>query len=74
MAHPEVSHAGRRLAAAGDLELVVPDCPKGIGSVIGSPESDAVGQRRLRVSTKMPRAGQKNRFREELMGLAPLIL
>jgi len=29
----------RRLAALGDLELAIPKCVKGIGSVIGSPES-----------------------------------
>ena len=27
--------AGRRLASAGDLELAVPECAKGIGAVIG---------------------------------------
>ena len=31
--------AGRRLASAGDLELVVPECAKGIGAVIGRPDS-----------------------------------
>jgi dTDP-4-dehydrorhamnose 3,5-epimerase len=30
---------GRRLTAAGDLELVVPECAKGIGAVIGSADS-----------------------------------
>lgn len=30
---------GRPLASAGDLELAVPECPKGLGSVILSPES-----------------------------------
>jgi len=39
MAQTETSPAGRRLVTAGDLDLVVPECPKGIGSVIGSPES-----------------------------------
>ena len=29
----------RRLAGSGDLELAVPKCVKGIGAVIGSPES-----------------------------------
>jgi len=27
------------LASAGDLELVVPECPKGLGSLIGVPDS-----------------------------------
>jgi dTDP-4-dehydrorhamnose 3,5-epimerase len=27
------------LASAGDLELVVPECPKGLGSLIGTPDS-----------------------------------
>jgi dTDP-4-dehydrorhamnose 3,5-epimerase len=27
------------LASAGDLELVVPECPKGLGSLIGAPDS-----------------------------------
>ena len=31
--------AARRLAAAGDLELAVPVCPKGIGSIILNPQS-----------------------------------
>ena len=31
--------APRHIAALGDLELAVPECPKGIGSVIGSPTS-----------------------------------
>jgi dTDP-4-dehydrorhamnose 3,5-epimerase len=31
--------AERRLASLGDLQLVVPECDKGIGSLIGSPES-----------------------------------
>ena len=29
----------RHIASSGDLELAVPECPKGIGSVIGSPTS-----------------------------------
>jgi len=29
----------RHIASCGDLELAVPECPKGIGSVIGSPTS-----------------------------------
>jgi len=40
MAAEPVAHAaGRFLAAHGGLELHVPDCPKGIGAVIGSPDS-----------------------------------
>ncbi|MEO8368959.1 MAG: dTDP-4-dehydrorhamnose 3,5-epimerase family protein [Candidatus Solibacter sp.] len=31
--------ATRHIATLGDLELAVPECPKGIGSVIGSPTS-----------------------------------
>ena len=31
--------SGRHLAALGDLELRVPECPRGIGDVIGSPDS-----------------------------------
>ena len=31
--------AARRLAASGDLELAIPECAKGIGSVITSPSS-----------------------------------
>ena len=34
-----VKPAGKRLAASGSLELALPECPKGIGSAIGSPES-----------------------------------
>jgi dTDP-4-dehydrorhamnose 3,5-epimerase len=30
---------GRRLAALGDLQLSVPECPRGIGDVIGAPDS-----------------------------------
>ncbi len=29
----------RRLASANGIELVIPECPKGIGAVIGSPDS-----------------------------------
>jgi dTDP-4-dehydrorhamnose 3,5-epimerase len=31
--------SGRRLASAGELELVVPECAKGIGAVIARPDS-----------------------------------
>jgi dTDP-4-dehydrorhamnose 3,5-epimerase len=31
--------AGRRLVSSGDLELVVPECAKGIGAVIGATDS-----------------------------------
>src|SRR5512133_959875 len=31
--------ATRHIVTSGDLELAVPECPKGIGSVIGSPAS-----------------------------------
>jgi len=31
--------APRQIATLGDMELAVPECPKGIGSVIGSPTS-----------------------------------
>jgi dTDP-4-dehydrorhamnose 3,5-epimerase len=33
------TQAGRRLASAGDLQLVVPECPKGLGSVITAADS-----------------------------------
>lgn len=38
---PEISSeaTGRFLVAFGSLELRVPECPRGIGSVIGSPDS-----------------------------------
>jgi dTDP-4-dehydrorhamnose 3,5-epimerase len=40
MAAEIAGHAAqRRLASLGDLELVVPECAKGIGSLIGSAES-----------------------------------
>ena len=39
MAQPLSSTAGRRLISAGDLDLAIAECPKGIGSVIGTPES-----------------------------------
>jgi len=38
MSQPSVS-VPRQIAALGDMELAVPECPKGIGSVIGSPTS-----------------------------------
>ena len=37
--HPDSSAAGRRLVSAGSLDLAIAECPKGIGSVIGSPDS-----------------------------------
>jgi len=36
---PVFPAAGRRLITSGDLDLVIAECPKGIGSVIGSPQS-----------------------------------
>jgi dTDP-4-dehydrorhamnose 3,5-epimerase len=33
---------GRRLAALGDLQLSVPECARGIGDVIGAPDSAAL--------------------------------
>ncbi len=39
MAQPLSPAAGRRLISAGDLDLAIAECPKGIGSVIGSPQS-----------------------------------
>jgi len=37
-----VQTAGKRLVAAGDLALAIPDNPRGIGSVIVSPASTAL--------------------------------
>jgi dTDP-4-dehydrorhamnose 3,5-epimerase len=34
-----IETAGRALASAGDLRLAIPECGKGIGAVIGSPDS-----------------------------------
>ncbi len=34
--------SGRYLASAGDLQLRVPECPPGIGDVIGAPDSAAL--------------------------------
>ena len=39
MAGPAGTPAARPIAAAGELQLVYPNCPKGIGSVILSPQS-----------------------------------
>jgi dTDP-4-dehydrorhamnose 3,5-epimerase len=39
MAQPLSPAAGRRLISAGERDLAIAECPKGIGSVIGSPES-----------------------------------
>src|ERR1019366_8254344 len=39
MPQPVTSTPGRRLISSGDLDLVIAECPKGIGSVIGSPPS-----------------------------------
>src|ERR1039458_1464454 len=36
---PPSPPGGRRLISAGGLDLAIAECPKGIGSVIGSPES-----------------------------------
>jgi dTDP-4-dehydrorhamnose 3,5-epimerase len=33
------TQAGRRLASAGDLQLVIPECPKGLGSVVTAADS-----------------------------------
>ena len=39
MPQPLTSTPVRRLISSGDLELAIAECPKGIGSVIGSPQS-----------------------------------
>ena len=39
MAQEAAAREGRRLASAGELELVVPECAKGLGSVIGAADS-----------------------------------
>ena len=39
MEQPVFPAAGRLLIASGDLDLAIAECPKGIGSVIGSPQS-----------------------------------
>ena len=39
MAAEPTLHPSRPLASFGDLTLAIPECPKGIGSVIGSPGS-----------------------------------
>lgn len=36
---PSIRTVGRRLASSGDLALAVPECPKGLGSVIFSADS-----------------------------------
>ena len=38
-AEAAIQPGGRHLAALGDLQLRVPECARGIGSVIGSPDS-----------------------------------
>jgi dTDP-4-dehydrorhamnose 3,5-epimerase len=40
MAGKAIQDEGRRLASAGSLELAVPHCPRGIGSLIQSPASE----------------------------------
>jgi len=37
--HQAPQASARRLASSGDLELAIPECAKGIGTVIGSPGS-----------------------------------
>jgi dTDP-4-dehydrorhamnose 3,5-epimerase len=39
MAGERAAKAGRRIAQAGDLELMLPDCQKGLGHIINSPNS-----------------------------------
>jgi len=39
MAQEAAAREGRRLASAGELELRVPECAKGLGSVIGAADS-----------------------------------
>jgi dTDP-4-dehydrorhamnose 3,5-epimerase len=39
MAGERTAKAGRRIAQAGDLELMLPDCQKGLGHIINSPNS-----------------------------------
>lgn len=39
MSDPLMQSASRRLVSAGPLELAVPECPKGIGSLIGAVNS-----------------------------------
>jgi dTDP-4-dehydrorhamnose 3,5-epimerase len=39
MAGERAAKAGRRIAHAGDLELMLPECQKGLGQIINSPTS-----------------------------------
>ena len=39
---PTPKKAPRRLASAGDLELAIPECSKGIGTLIGKPDSQGL--------------------------------
>jgi dTDP-4-dehydrorhamnose 3,5-epimerase len=42
MAGESLARAARHLASFGDLELAIPECPAGIGSVILAPDSKAL--------------------------------
>ena len=50
MAATSSTPADRLLASYGDLELAVPECQKGIGAVIGSPDFARSDRRRARAA------------------------
>jgi len=51
----EIASPARPLASLGKLELAIPECPKGIGSVIGSPASaDLIAGVRVQPLTLYP--------------------
>src|SRR3954454_5004177 len=54
MPQPSVS-VPRQVAVLGDMELAVPECAKGIGSVIGSPTStDLIARVRIQPFSLFP--------------------